>query len=51
MIITTNTTCPVDHPFEVLYELFPGSRLGCDCIDRTATSEWFPDTDCKKGKN
>ena len=50
MIITTNTTCPIDYPHEVLYELFPGSRIGCDCIDR-APGKWYPDTKCKKGKN
>ena len=50
MIITTNTSCPIDHPHEVLYELFPGSRIGCDCIDR-APGRWYPDTKCKKGKN
>ena len=41
--------CPSDYPDEVIYDIWPGTRMMCDCIERSF--EYFLDINCNKGKN
>ena len=49
MVVTTDYKCPATHPDEVLYDLWLGATLLCDCIERDGTA--YRDTHCDKGKN
>ena len=48
-MVKGDDVCPPDHPHEVIYDLFMGTRGFCDCIDRDYT--YFLDRRCNKGKN
>ena len=32
MTVTTDSRCPVSHPDEVIYDLWSGATILCDCI-------------------
>ena len=33
-VIDADYSCPEDFPDEVIYNLWPGTRMMCDCIER-----------------
>ena len=35
--------CPDTHPHDVIYEIWPGSRHFCDCLERADNRELYPD--------
>lgn len=49
MVVTTDYKCPATHPDEVLYDLWPGATIVCDCIERDGQA--FRDIKCSKGKD
>jgi hypothetical protein len=49
MTVTTSAKCPSTHPDEVIYDLWNGATILCDCIERSG--EVFRDIKCSKGKN
>ena len=34
MTVATDDRCPTSHPDEVIYDLWAGATILCDCIDR-----------------
>ena len=48
-VVDADDNCPASFPDEVIYNVWPGTRMMCDCIDRSF--EYFLDQECKKGKN
>ena len=43
-----NTDCPSTHPDEVFYEVWPGTRQMCDCLERDGDREYYFDIICQK---
>lgn len=54
---TQMTDCPKTHPEELIYEVWPGTRQMCDCLERDQIGnkyarEFYLDIICiKTGKN
>ena len=48
-VVDSDRACPKDYPDNVVYEVWPGTRRMCDCIERSF--EFFLDQECEKGKN
>ena len=44
--------CPASHPEDVIYQIWPGTRYMCDCLERKQKREYYLDIVCdKKGKH
>ena len=44
-----DTECPVTHPDDVVYSIWPGTRHMCDCLERDGDREYYLDIICSKG--
>ena len=41
-----NTECPLTHPHDVIYSIWPGTRHMCDCLERADDRQYFLDIIC-----
>lgn len=48
---TTNQWCPDDFPEDLIYDIWPGSRAMCNCLQREEDRDYFMDMHCRRGKN
>ena len=44
---TKMTDCPETHPDELIYEVWPGTRQMCDCLENDNLREFYLDVVCK----
>ena len=42
-------TCPYTHPEDVMYEIWPGTRMRCDCLEREGDRLVDIDMVCQRG--
>ena len=42
--------CPPEYPEDLIYDIWPGSRGYCDCLQREGDRNWNLDEECDKGK-
>ena len=42
-------TCPYTHPEDVMYEIWPGTRMRCDCLEREGDRLVDMDMVCQRG--
>ena len=45
---SNNLECPVTHPHDVIYSVWPGTRHMCDCLERESDREYYLDIICIK---
>lgn len=48
---TLETTCPPDFPDDMIYDIWPGSKGHCDCLQRSDDRAYFLNRMCDKSKN
>jgi hypothetical protein len=44
--IDTDQECPDSHPEDFIYDIWPGTRHACDCLERFGDKRSFPDHMC-----
>ena len=45
-VVDAETKCPTSFPDEVIYNVWPGTRMMCDCLERN--QEYFLDIECDR---
>ena len=43
--------CPLDHPEDLVYDIWPGTCGHCDCLRREGDRNWTLDKECDRGNN
>lgn len=47
-VVSAELPCPEDFPDDVIYDIWPGTRQRCDCLEWKDRSNVFLDTICDK---
>ena len=44
-------SCPETHPLDVVFDVWPGTRHVCDCLERVERRAYYTDMECDKTDN
>ena len=48
--IDADQECPMSHPADFIYDIWPGTRHACDCLERFNNPLSYPDRMCSCNK-
>ena len=46
--VDADQSCPTTHPEEVIYDIWPGTTLACDCLDHKNREKYELHQKCKR---